>query len=284
MSRCWRCLVFVAWFCRTTTISLKTRCSQGQGFQNQMNIFILTDVRLLAIACIPNGLRVKSALHLHFRLALCIYPRPCSILGVFLGSRDGFRKRRLRVVRTTPGTEFQNSTENLPEGKRVTVLDVAEETRGAVTTSSGIMLNTGRFSWLTQRLWKRKIADCAGYPEVQYSTKNLPEVERVIRLVVVEETRDTVTIYNGESSGDNRAAVPTTTEYLTAAVKNVLTLLQSVSTVIPVPLLKESCQVASKVIELYEGASAVGGGAERYHHESHDHRRRSCKVPKPRRR
>ena len=45
-------------------------------------------------------------------------------------------------------------------------------------------------------------------------------------------------------SVNNRAIVPTTTEYFTVSVKEVLTLLHSVSSVIPVPFLKESMEVA----------------------------------------
>ena len=54
------------------------------------------------------------------------------------------------------------------------------------------------------------------------------------------------------SSGDNRAIVPTTIEYFTASVKEVIPLLKSVSTVIPVPFLEESFEVALKIIALCE--------------------------------
>ena len=42
------------------------------------------------------------------------------------------------------------------------------------------------------------------------------------------------------------------TEYITASGKQVLTLLQSAATVIPVPMLKEAIGVAIKIIEVCE--------------------------------
>ena len=46
--------------------------------------------------------------------------------------------------------------------------------------------------------------------------------------------------------------VPTTTKYITASGKQVLTLLQSAAAVIPVPMLKEAIGVAIKIIEVCE--------------------------------
>lgn len=124
------------------------------------------------------------------------------------------------------------------------------------------MLNIGCFSWLRRRLWKDRIADCADHPEVQSSTGNLPEDQRIIIADVAGVTRSAVMTSSGTSSGNNRAIVPTTTEYFTASVKEALTLLQSVSSVIPVPFLSESFKVTLKIIELCEGASAVGEGVK----------------------
>ncbi|EDR10070.1 uncharacterized protein LACBIDRAFT_325656 [Laccaria bicolor S238N-H82] len=109
---------------------------------------------------------------------------------------------------------------------------------------------------------QNRIADCADHPEVQSSTGNLPEDQRIIIADVAGVTRSAVMTSSGTSSGNNRAIVPTTTEYFTASVKEALTLLQSVSSVIPVPFLSESFKVTLKIIELCEGASAVGEGVK----------------------
>ena len=61
------------------------------------------------------------------------------------------------------------------------------------------MPSTGCFSWLTRRLWKKTIVDCADHLEVQTSTEKLPEVERVIVPDVAEETRGAVMISSGVS-------------------------------------------------------------------------------------
>ena len=57
-------------------------------------------------------------------------------------------------------------------------------------------------------------------------------------------------ICNQKSSEDSREVVPTTTKYITASGKQVLTLLQSAAAVIPVPMLKEAIGVAIKIIEV----------------------------------
>jgi hypothetical protein len=49
-----------------------------------------------------------------------------------------------------------------------------------------------------------------------------------------------------------RAVVPTTTEYVAATGKEVLTLLQSAAGVMPVPLLQDAIGVALKIIRLCE--------------------------------
>ncbi|KDR71112.1 hypothetical protein GALMADRAFT_75409, partial [Galerina marginata CBS 339.88] len=53
------------------------------------------------------------------------------------------------------------------------------------------------------------------------------------------------------------SVLPTRTQYVTASAKEVLSLLQSAAGVIPVPLLQESIEVALKIIEVCEEASAV---------------------------
>lgn len=120
------------------------------------------------------------------------------------------------------------------------------------------MFSTGRFSWLTRRdCWKKKIADCADNPEVQNSTEQSPEGRRIIVSDETEETPGEVTKSSGTSTGKNRTIVPTATEYITAGGKQVLTLLHTASSAIPIPLLKETIGVALKIIELCEDASAV---------------------------
>jgi hypothetical protein len=53
-------------------------------------------------------------------------------------------------------------------------------------------------------------------------------------------------------SEKSRTAVPTTTDYITAAGKEVLIVLQSAAKVIPVPLLQDVIGVALKIIEVCE--------------------------------
>ena len=59
-------------------------------------------------------------------------------------------------------------------------------------------------------------------------------------------------IWIQESSEDPREVIPTTAKYISATGKQVLTLLQSAATLIPVPLIKEAIGVALKVIDLCE--------------------------------
>ncbi|KDR85865.1 hypothetical protein GALMADRAFT_234980 [Galerina marginata CBS 339.88] len=60
-----------------------------------------------------------------------------------------------------------------------------------------------------------------------------------------------------ESSENIHSVIPTTTQYMTASAKEVLEMLQSAAGIIPVPLLQESIEVALKIIEVCEEASAV---------------------------
>jgi hypothetical protein len=53
-------------------------------------------------------------------------------------------------------------------------------------------------------------------------------------------------------SEKSRTAVPTTTDYITAAGKEVLIVLQSAAKVISVPLLQDAIGVALKIIEVCE--------------------------------
>ena len=55
-----------------------------------------------------------------------------------------------------------------------------------------------------------------------------------------------------ELSENSRTAVPTTTDYITATGKEVLTVLQSAAKVVPVPLLQDAIGVALKIIEICE--------------------------------
>ena len=50
----------------------------------------------------------------------------------------------------------------------------------------------------------------------------------------------------------SQSVVPTKTDYAMATVKEVLTLAQSATSVIPVPFLKEAIGVALKIIQLCE--------------------------------
>jgi len=53
-------------------------------------------------------------------------------------------------------------------------------------------------------------------------------------------------------SENTREVVPSTTKYITATGKQALILLQSASTVIPVPLIREAIEVAIRIIEICE--------------------------------
>ena len=55
-----------------------------------------------------------------------------------------------------------------------------------------------------------------------------------------------------KSSENPREVIPTTTKYIAATGKKVLTLLQSAATFIPVPLIQETIGVALKIIEVCE--------------------------------
>ena len=49
-----------------------------------------------------------------------------------------------------------------------------------------------------------------------------------------------------------QTAVPTTTEYITATGKEVLTVLQSAANLIPVPFLQDAIKAALKIIQVCE--------------------------------
>ena len=59
-------------------------------------------------------------------------------------------------------------------------------------------------------------------------------------------------ICNQKASENSPGVVPTKTKYIIASGKQVLTLLQSAATVIPVPMLREAIGVAVKIIEVCE--------------------------------
>jgi hypothetical protein len=53
-------------------------------------------------------------------------------------------------------------------------------------------------------------------------------------------------------SENSRTVVPTTTDYITATGKEILTVLHSAAKAIPVPLLQEAIGVALKIIQVCE--------------------------------
>ena len=61
-----------------------------------------------------------------------------------------------------------------------------------------------------------------------------------------------MSIFIQQLSEISQSVVPTRTDYAMATVKEVLTLAQSATSVIPVPFLKEAIGVALKIIQLCE--------------------------------
>ena len=59
-------------------------------------------------------------------------------------------------------------------------------------------------------------------------------------------------IFIQESSDNPREVIPTTTQYIKASGKQALSLLQTATPFIPVPLVKEVVDVALKIIEVCE--------------------------------
>ncbi|KDR85866.1 hypothetical protein GALMADRAFT_234981 [Galerina marginata CBS 339.88] len=111
-------------------------------------------------------------------------------------------------------------------------------------------------------------------PSKRSSKKNLTETKTKsdekqpeTQLAVVPKTKEYGTTANSnhimttkfdqESSENIHSVIPTTTQYMTASAKEVLSVLQSAAGIIPVPLLQESIEVALKIIEVCEEASAV---------------------------
>jgi hypothetical protein len=68
----------------------------------------------------------------------------------------------------------------------------------------------------------------------------------------VHVLRSLTDIWIQKLSKKSGTVVSTTTEYITATGKEVLTLLQSAAGVIPVPLLQDAIGVALKIIQLCE--------------------------------
>ncbi|KDR74973.1 hypothetical protein GALMADRAFT_248793 [Galerina marginata CBS 339.88] len=118
-------------------------------------------------------------------------------------------------------------------------------------------MSAGCFSWFPLRnRWSSKKRTVE-----TKSDEELPEDQLAVVLKTTEYTAVENKITNRnidvKPSVNPPSVVPTRTQYVTASVKEVLSLLQSAAGVIPVPLLQESIEVALKIIEVCEEASAV---------------------------
>ncbi|KDR84308.1 hypothetical protein GALMADRAFT_237072 [Galerina marginata CBS 339.88] len=118
-------------------------------------------------------------------------------------------------------------------------------------------MSAGCFSWcpLPSRWSSKKRL------EETKSDEKLPEDQLAVVLKMTEHTAAGNQIMNRnvdmKPPENTPSVVPTRTQYVTASAKEVLSLLQSAAGVIPVPLLQESIDVALKIIEVCEEASAV---------------------------
>ncbi|KDR71128.1 hypothetical protein GALMADRAFT_807115 [Galerina marginata CBS 339.88] len=118
-------------------------------------------------------------------------------------------------------------------------------------------MSAGCFSWFP--LPKRRSSKKR--PAETKFDEELPEDQLAIVLKTTESTAIENQIVNKnvdvKPSENTPSVVPTRTQYVAASAKEVLSLLQSAAGVIPVPLLQESIEVALKIIEVCEEASAV---------------------------
>ncbi|KDR71103.1 hypothetical protein GALMADRAFT_804924 [Galerina marginata CBS 339.88] len=112
----------------------------------------------------------------------------------------------------------------------------------------------GCFSWfsLPKRRGSKKRAETIPDEE------QLPKDQLAIVLKTTAVGNQTTNKNVDAKPPENTPSVgPTRTQYVTASAKEVLSLLQSAAAVIPVPLLQESIEVALKIIEVCEEATAV---------------------------
>ncbi|KDR66877.1 hypothetical protein GALMADRAFT_258757 [Galerina marginata CBS 339.88] len=122
-------------------------------------------------------------------------------------------------------------------------------------------MSAGCFSWcglITRRGSKKQRTDeelksREKLPENRLATINEPKVKGLTSV----ESQVAQSSSGEELSVNNGAGVPTTAQYFTASAKEILSVLETAGGLIPVPFVKEAIEVAQKIIEVCEEASAV---------------------------
>ncbi|KDR66873.1 hypothetical protein GALMADRAFT_147526 [Galerina marginata CBS 339.88] len=123
-------------------------------------------------------------------------------------------------------------------------------------------MSAGCFSWcglLTRKDSKKHITSVetkpkAKQPEDRLAIINGPGSKE---FTSVENHVERKSLSNGELTINTMTAIPTATQYFTASAKEILSVLGTAGGLIPVPFLKEAIEIAQKIIEVCEEASAV---------------------------